>query len=136
MELDQNPDILSVRKHLVGHLDMEDCPEGLGGDGAFCRLAVSAEQAIVFVFDSATDCLVASRTWEEDAFRAAFLAHADGVLTDEDLRPEDHVIIDFEDGNKLGLIPDSDLIENYRLLATGAVPDYELHHTVMVLKSV
>jgi hypothetical protein len=53
---------------LVPHLDLADCPDGLGGENAFCRLAVSAERAHVFVFDVASGCLAQSRTWEEDAF--------------------------------------------------------------------
>jgi hypothetical protein len=55
-------------EHLVPHLDMADCPSGLAAENRFCRLAVSAEQAVVFVFDYDTDCLVDSRVWEEDAF--------------------------------------------------------------------
>jgi hypothetical protein len=55
-------------EHLVPHLDMAECPSDLAAENRFCRLAVSAEQAVVFVFDYDTDCLVDSRVWEEDAF--------------------------------------------------------------------
>ena len=53
---------------LVPHLDLADCPAGLGDADSFCRLAVSAERAHVFVFDATSGCLTQSRTWEEDAF--------------------------------------------------------------------
>ena len=55
-------------QHLVPHLDLANCPAQLAAEGRFCRLAVGAEQAMVFAFDDDTDCIVASRVWDEDAF--------------------------------------------------------------------
>ena len=56
----------------VAHTDMADCPEGLGGEGMFCRFTLVAETAAVFVFSEETDCLVETRVYEDDAFTVAF----------------------------------------------------------------
>ncbi|MEL7463820.1 MAG: hypothetical protein AAFN79_07115 [Pseudomonadota bacterium] len=56
----------------VGHTDMADCPEGLGGESLFCRFTLVAETAAVFVFSEETDCLVTSRVYEEEDFKISF----------------------------------------------------------------
>jgi hypothetical protein len=58
----------SVFETTVPHIDMEECPQALKADGQFCRLAVSAEEAHVFVFREADGCLLSTRTWSADDF--------------------------------------------------------------------
>ena len=52
----------------VPHTDLEACPDGLAGDGRFCRLSIVAEVATIFVFDEESGCLVESVSYEEDEF--------------------------------------------------------------------
>lgn len=59
-------------EYSVPHTDMEECPADLAGEGKFCRVAVMAEVATVFVFAEATDCIVASKAYEEDGFSLTF----------------------------------------------------------------
>ncbi len=53
----------------VPHTDMEECPQSLeAGDDAFCRVAVLAEVATVFVFSFENGCLMQARNYFEDEF--------------------------------------------------------------------
>ncbi len=53
----------------VPHTDLEECPAKLKAEGRFCRLAVVAEVATVFIFDEGSGCLVQSVSFEEDQFK-------------------------------------------------------------------
>ena len=53
----------------VPHTDLEECPAKLRAEGRFCRLAVVAEVATVFIFDEGSGCLVQSVSFEEDEFK-------------------------------------------------------------------
>jgi hypothetical protein len=55
----------------VPHVDLTECPAALARDGAFCRLALGAEEALVFVFDDTSSCLVATKSFDEDAFQVS-----------------------------------------------------------------
>ncbi len=53
----------------VPHTDMEECPASMGhGEDSFCRVAVVAEVATVFVFSYDTSCLTETRSFYEDEF--------------------------------------------------------------------
>lgn len=53
----------------VPHTDMEECPASMGvGEDDFCRVAVVAEVATVFVFSYESNCLTKTQSFEEDAF--------------------------------------------------------------------
>ena len=55
----------------VPHVDLTECPAALARDGAFCRLALGAEEAHVFVFDDTSSCLLATKSFDEDAFQVS-----------------------------------------------------------------
>ena len=55
----------------VPHVDLTECPAALARDGAFCRLALGAEAAHVFVFDDTSSCLLATKSFDEDAFQVS-----------------------------------------------------------------
>lgn len=53
----------------VPHTDMEECPASLeAGADTFCRVAVLAEVATVFVFSFEDGCLIEARNYFEDEF--------------------------------------------------------------------
>ena len=53
----------------VPHTDMAECPASMdAGEDAFCRVAVVAEVATVFVFSYDTSCLTKTQSFEEDEF--------------------------------------------------------------------
>lgn len=53
----------------VPHTDMEECPASMGlGEDSFCRVAVVAEVATVFVFSYDTSCLTKTKSFYEDEF--------------------------------------------------------------------
>lgn len=52
----------------VPHTDLEACPASMAVEGAFCRLSLVAEIATIFAFDEDTFCIVAARSYEDDAF--------------------------------------------------------------------
>lgn len=61
----------SLFEATVPHVDLTECPAALARDGAFCRLALGAEEAHVFVFDDTSSCLLATKSFDEDAFQVS-----------------------------------------------------------------
>jgi len=61
----------SLFEATVPHVDLTECPAALARDGVFCRLALGAEEAHVFVFDDTSSCLVATKTFEEERFQVS-----------------------------------------------------------------
>ena len=56
----------------VPHSDLEKCPAGMGVEKAFCRVSVVAEVATVFAFDEQTNCILTTKSFDEDAFKIEF----------------------------------------------------------------
>ena len=61
----------SLFEATVPHVDLTECPAALARSGAFCRLALGAEEAHVFVFDDTSSCLLATKSFDEDAFQVS-----------------------------------------------------------------
>jgi hypothetical protein len=61
----------SLFEATVPHVDLAECPAALARDGAFCRLALGAEEAHVFVFDDTSSCLLATKSFDEEAFQVS-----------------------------------------------------------------
>ena len=59
-------------EYSVPHTDMEECPEAMDSDGAFCRVAIVAELATIFAFSEESGCIVASKAFDEDQFKIEF----------------------------------------------------------------
>lgn len=55
-------------EYAVPHTDMEDCPDSINADGAYCRLTLAAELATVFVFSEETNCILSTKVYEEEQF--------------------------------------------------------------------
>ena len=56
----------------VPHSDMDECPASMGLKKAFCRVAIVAEVATVFAFDQESNCIVKSKSFDEDSFKIEF----------------------------------------------------------------
>lgn len=53
----------------VPHTDMDECPASLeAGEDTFCRVAVVAEVATVFVFSDSDNCLLKTQSYFEDEY--------------------------------------------------------------------
>ena len=63
--------IYSLFEATVPHVDLTECPAALARDGVFCRLALGAEEAHVFVFDDTSSCLVATKSFDEEQFQVS-----------------------------------------------------------------
>ena len=59
-------------EYSVPHSDMEECPESMQSNGAFCRVAIVAEVATVFAFSEESGCIVMSSAFDEDQFEIEF----------------------------------------------------------------
>lgn len=58
-----------VFEESVPHTDMAECPGSMeAGEDNFCRVAVLAEVATIFMFSYDSNCLVSSRSYYEDEF--------------------------------------------------------------------
>ncbi|MGF1500766.1 MAG: hypothetical protein ACFBSD_03040 [Paracoccaceae bacterium] len=53
----------------VPHLDIDNCPDALAGDGRFCRAAAGGDQLHVYAFEAdGEQCLIGMVSLNEDAF--------------------------------------------------------------------
>ena len=58
---------------IVPHVDIEECPDQSGKDGAFCRATTSSDQVHVFYFEGDGDqCLIKIDSFDDDAFSLGF----------------------------------------------------------------
>lgn len=53
----------------VPHVDLEECPGDLGGEGRFCRATLATDHLHVYVFaEDGEQCLEAVQSFGEDEF--------------------------------------------------------------------
>lgn len=57
----------------VPHTDIEECPKTLAGENRFCRYSVLAEVATIFVFDENENCLIKTKSFDDEKFRIRFM---------------------------------------------------------------
>lgn len=59
-----------VFEFAVPHIDLDDCPAQVEGNGAFCRASIAGDALHVFVFDEAgAQCLRQVVSLSEEDFR-------------------------------------------------------------------